>query len=132
MFIYIYIYIYISAGPLGHQAVELPLKSFLYMFLIHQAFQPPVFCLILQSSVLQSSILQCSSSYSPVLQYPSKRYCRLSARPPLAKNQRDLGFPPVPSRPEGQPNLQFFEDSLFGASGGSSWRSWSPFCRIKI
>ena len=72
---------------MGHQAVELPLKSFLYMFLIHQAFQPPVFCLILQSSVLQSSILQCPSSYSPVLQYPRKRYWRLTARPPLAKNR---------------------------------------------
>ena len=41
---------YISAGPLGHQAVGLPLNSFRFMFLIHQALQPPVFCLILQSS----------------------------------------------------------------------------------
>ena len=73
---------------MGHQAVELPLKSFHYMFLIHQAFQPPVFCLILQSSVLQYSILQCPSSYPPVLQYPRKHCSRLTARPPLAKNQR--------------------------------------------
>ena len=51
---------------MGHQAVGMPLKSFLYMFLIHQAFQPPVFCLILQSSVLQSSILQCPSLNPPV------------------------------------------------------------------
>ena len=72
---------------MGHQAVELPLNSFLYMFLIHQAFQPPVFCLILHSSVLQSSILQCPSSYSPVLQYPSKRYCRqFRATPPSQKS----------------------------------------------
>ena len=70
---------------MGHQAVEAPLKSFRYMFLIHQAFQPPVFCLILQSSVLQYSILQCPSSYPPVLQYPRKQCSRLTARPPLAK-----------------------------------------------
>ena len=93
--------IIISAGPMGHQAVGIPLKSFLYMFLIHQAFQPPVFCLILQSSVLQSSIIQCSSSYSPVLQYPSKRYCRLSARPPLAKIRHKVPALGVPSRPGG-------------------------------
>ena len=94
-------WVYNIRRPPGHQAVGAPLNSFRCMFLIHQAFQPPVFCLILQSSVLQYSILQCPSSYSPILQYPSKRYCRLTARPPLAKIRHKDPALGLPSRPGG-------------------------------
>ena len=59
----------------------------------------------------------------------AKCYWRIPRDPPLAKNQRDRDLPPVISRLGLQPNFRILEDSVLGAYVGSSWRSWSPFCR---
>ena len=77
-----------SAGPSGHQAEGLPLNSFRFMSLIHQAFDPPVFSLILQPSVLQYSILQCPSSNPQVSEYPRKKDSETHrATPPSQKSR---------------------------------------------
>ena len=89
----------ISAGPLGHHTVEPPLNSFRFMFLIHQAFQPPVFC-----SIIQSSSTRSSNVLLRILQYSSIRAnvtVDSSARPPLAKNRYKVPALRVLSRPGG-------------------------------